>query len=55
MVSNLLDGPDFIKLHLSHYLAIKSNLSLVLKNWYLYSVEFDSLRTAMEINGLVAL
>jgi F-box interacting protein len=45
-----IDGPDFIKLHLSHSLATKSNLSLVLRNWYLYSVEFDSLRTATEIN-----
>ncbi|KAE7995274.1 hypothetical protein FH972_000092 [Carpinus fangiana] len=45
-----IGSPDFIKIHLSHSLATNSNLSLLLKNWYLYSVELDSLRTATELN-----
>ena len=44
-----IDGPDFIKLHLSHSLVTKTNLSLILKKWYLYMVEFDSLKTATEL------
>ncbi|KAB1206041.1 F-box protein CPR30 [Morella rubra] len=44
-----IDGPDFVKRHLSHSLATKSNLSLILKDWYLYSADFDSLTTATEL------
>ncbi|KAF5474930.1 hypothetical protein F2P56_006782 [Juglans regia] len=45
-----IDGPDFVQLHLGLSLATKSNLSLILKKWYLYSTEFDSLHTATELN-----
>ncbi|KDP32919.1 hypothetical protein JCGZ_13700 [Jatropha curcas] len=40
---SLIDGPDFIHLHLSHSLQTRSNLSLILRDWNLYSFDFDSL------------
>lgn len=40
---SLIDGPDFIHLHLSHSLLTRSNLSLILRDWNLYSLDFDLL------------
>ncbi|KAK8506327.1 hypothetical protein V6N12_034064 [Hibiscus sabdariffa] len=47
---SLIDGPDFIKLHLSHSLKTSTHLSLVLRDCYLFSVEFDSLKAAQKLN-----
>ncbi|XVE78907.1 hypothetical protein DITRI_Ditri14bG0015600 [Diplodiscus trichospermus] len=46
---SLIDGPDFIKLHLSRSLKTNTNLSLVLRYCYLFSVNFDSLKRAQKL------
>ncbi|XP_057963868.1 F-box protein CPR1 [Malania oleifera] len=45
----LIDDPKFIELHLKHSGKISSNLSLIIKSWYLYIADFDSLSVATEI------
>ncbi|KAK4573826.1 hypothetical protein RGQ29_031680 [Quercus rubra] len=44
-----LQSSLFIKLQLSHSLATQTNLHIILKKWYLYMVEFESLQTAIEL------
>ncbi|KAA8537324.1 hypothetical protein F0562_026989 [Nyssa sinensis] len=46
----LIDSPDFIKSHLTASLHNSSNLSLVVKGKRLYSVDFDSLHSAVELD-----
>ncbi|CAI0440182.1 unnamed protein product [Linum tenue] len=68
---DLIDSSDFIRLHLSDSLRAKSHHSLILRDWHLYTVDFDSLDAAVglehplsvgggtealgSVNGLVAL
>ncbi|XP_002532715.3 F-box protein CPR1 [Ricinus communis] len=40
---SLIDSPDFIDHHLSHSLKTRSNLFLILRDWNLYTLDFDSL------------
>ncbi|KAJ0082324.1 hypothetical protein Patl1_09779 [Pistacia atlantica] len=47
---SLIDGQDFVKMHLNHSLQTKSNLSLILKGLHLYTVEFDTLDTPLDLN-----
>jgi|UniRef100_A0A2N9IC48 F-box interacting protein len=46
----LIDSPQFIKLHLKQSLKTTTNLSLILSGGYLYSSDFDSLDTAIELD-----
>jgi F-box interacting protein len=46
----LIDSPQFIKLHLKQSLKTTTNLSLILSDGYLYSSDFDSLDTAIELD-----
>uniref|UniRef100_A0A2N9IEE6 F-box domain-containing protein n=1 Tax=Fagus sylvatica TaxID=28930 RepID=A0A2N9IEE6_FAGSY len=46
----LIDSPQFIKLHLKQSLKTTTNLSLILSSGYLYSSDFDSLDTAIELD-----
>ncbi|KAK4588571.1 hypothetical protein RGQ29_019541 [Quercus rubra] len=46
-----IDGPDFIKLQLRHSLATQTNLHVILKKWYLYMVEYESLQPAIELSA----
>jgi F-box interacting protein len=46
----LIDSPQFIKLHLKQSLKTTTNLSLILGDGYLYSSDFDSLDTAIELD-----
>ncbi|KAJ6304504.1 hypothetical protein OIU77_018213 [Salix suchowensis] len=48
-ICSLIDDPDFIKLHLNHSITTKSNLSVILKEWELYTVDFDTLSAAVEV------
>ncbi|KAJ9185126.1 hypothetical protein P3X46_004789 [Hevea brasiliensis] len=48
---SLINGPNFIQLHLSHSLHTRSNLSLILRDWNLYTVDFDSLDAAASAIG----
>ncbi|KAF2306032.1 hypothetical protein GH714_009681 [Hevea brasiliensis] len=48
---SLINGPNFIQLHLSHSLHTRSNLSLILRDWNLYTVDFDSLDVAASAIG----
>ncbi|XP_065852782.1 F-box protein CPR1-like [Euphorbia lathyris] len=43
---SIIDSSDFIRLHLSHSLNTRSNLRIILRDWNLYSVDFDSLDAA---------
>ncbi|CAL1352151.1 unnamed protein product [Linum trigynum] len=70
-ICDLIDSYDFIHLHLSYSLRTKSHHSLILRDWHLYTVDFDSLDAAVDldhplsvgggteavgsVNGLVAL
>ncbi|KAJ0082331.1 hypothetical protein Patl1_09773 [Pistacia atlantica] len=47
---SLIDGQDFVNMHLNHSLQTKSNLSLILKGLHLYTVEFDTLDTPLDLN-----
>ncbi|KAJ0016551.1 hypothetical protein Pint_09539 [Pistacia integerrima] len=47
---SLIDGQDFVKMHLNHSLQTKANLSLILKGLHLYTVEFDTLDTPLDLN-----
>ncbi|XVE78909.1 hypothetical protein DITRI_Ditri14bG0015700 [Diplodiscus trichospermus] len=46
---SLIDGPDFIKLHLSRSLKTNTNLSLILRYGHLFSINFDSLKTVQKL------
>lgn len=46
----LIDDPDFIKLHLKRSIETNTNLSIILRDAYLYSVDFDSLDSAIELD-----
>ncbi|GMY35329.1 F-box protein CPR1 [Fagus crenata] len=46
----LIDSPQFIKLHLKQSVKTTTNLSLILSGGYLYSSDFDSLDTAIELD-----
>ncbi|KAE8660313.1 hypothetical protein F3Y22_tig00116954pilonHSYRG00143 [Hibiscus syriacus] len=46
---SLIDDPDFIKCHLSHSLKTNTNLSLILRDCNLVSVDFDSLKTVQRL------
>ncbi|XP_022731253.1 F-box protein CPR30-like [Durio zibethinus] len=46
---SLINSPDFIKLQLSYSLSTNTNLSLILRSSYLFSVNFDSLQTAQKL------
>uniref|UniRef100_A0A6N2K1P3 F-box domain-containing protein n=1 Tax=Salix viminalis TaxID=40686 RepID=A0A6N2K1P3_SALVM len=48
-ICSLIDDPDFIKLHLNHSITTKSNLSVILKEWDLFTVDFDTLSAAVEV------
>ncbi|PON58760.1 F-box domain containing protein [Trema orientale] len=68
---SLIDGPDFIKMHLNHSVGTSSNLSLIRGYRVLHSVDLDTLDSAVRLtppinvgneikilgccNGLVAL
>ncbi|KAJ0016552.1 hypothetical protein Pint_09538 [Pistacia integerrima] len=47
---SLIDRQDFVKMHLNHSLRTKSNLSLILKGLHLYTMEFDTLDTPLDLN-----
>ncbi|KAJ0082160.1 hypothetical protein Patl1_09781 [Pistacia atlantica] len=47
---HLIDGPDFIKLHLEKSIKYNTNQSLILKHSHLYWVSLDSLESASEID-----
>ncbi|XP_031277858.1 F-box protein CPR1-like [Pistacia vera] len=47
---HLIDGPDFIKLHLEKSMKSNTNQSLILKHSHLYWVSLDSLESASEID-----
>ncbi|GAV83388.1 hypothetical protein CFOL_v3_26836 [Cephalotus follicularis] len=51
----LIDDPDFINHHLRLSIHTRSNLNLVLKNLHLYSVDLDSLDTAVALDYPVSL
>ncbi|GMI74249.1 CONSTITUTIVE EXPRESSER OF PR GENES 1, CONSTITUTIVE EXPRESSER OF PR GENES 30 [Hibiscus trionum] len=44
-----IDGPDFIKRHLSHSLKTNTNLSLILRSSHTFSVDFDSLEASQRL------
>ncbi|PSS24777.1 F-box protein [Actinidia chinensis var. chinensis] len=46
----LIDGRDFIKSHLQRSITTKNHLSLIVRDCYLYSVDFDSLDNAVELD-----
>ncbi|KAA8516864.1 hypothetical protein F0562_017318 [Nyssa sinensis] len=46
----LIDSPDFVKFHLKRSIETKSNLSLILRCWNLYSVDLESLDNALELD-----
>ncbi|KAA8516859.1 hypothetical protein F0562_017323 [Nyssa sinensis] len=46
----LIDSPDFVKFHLKRSIETKSNLSLILRYCYLYSVDLESLDNAVELD-----
>ncbi|KAF5728859.1 putative F-box and associated interaction domains-containing protein [Tripterygium wilfordii] len=46
---SMIEDPDFIKLHLDHSLKTGSNHYLMLKDRRLFTVDFDSLTTAVEM------
>ncbi|KAK8630315.1 hypothetical protein V6N13_079113 [Hibiscus sabdariffa] len=48
---SLIDDPDFIKLQLSHSLKTSTHLSLVLRDSYLFSVDFDSPKAAQKLDN----
>lgn len=48
-ICSLIDGPDFIKFHLYHSITAKSNHSVILKEWDLFTVDFDTLSDAVEV------
>ncbi|XP_050213683.1 F-box protein CPR1 [Mercurialis annua] len=43
---SLIDDPDFIHRHLSRSLNTRSNFILILRDWNLYTVDFDTLSVA---------
>ncbi|CAK7345020.1 unnamed protein product [Dovyalis caffra] len=48
-ICSLIDGPDFINLHLNHSITTKSNHSIILKEWDVFNVDFDNLSAAVEV------
>ncbi|XP_058198461.1 F-box protein CPR1-like [Rhododendron vialii] len=46
----LIDSQDFIRLHLKLSIETKNNLGLILRNSSFFSVDFDSLDTAVELD-----
>ncbi|KAI8000265.1 F-box protein CPR1 [Camellia lanceoleosa] len=46
----LIDDPDFIRLHLNRSIKTKSNLSLILRDCYISSVNFNSLDNVIELD-----
>uniref|UniRef100_A0A6N2KCJ3 Uncharacterized protein n=1 Tax=Salix viminalis TaxID=40686 RepID=A0A6N2KCJ3_SALVM len=46
-ICSLIDGREFINLHLNHSITTKSNHSIILKEWDLFSVDFDALSDAV--------
>ncbi|KAK2984010.1 hypothetical protein RJ640_024224 [Escallonia rubra] len=46
----LIDSPHFIKLHLSHSKESNNSTTIILRDSYLYSVQFDSLDNATELS-----
>nr|TKR65663.1 hypothetical protein D5086_0000318970 [Populus alba] len=48
-ICSLIDGQDFINLHLNHSITAKSNHSIILKEWDLFAVDFDALSDAVEV------
>ncbi|KAA8516862.1 hypothetical protein F0562_017320 [Nyssa sinensis] len=46
----LIDSRDFVKFHLKRSIETKSNLSLILRYCYLYSVDLESLDNAVEVD-----
>ncbi|GMI74250.1 CONSTITUTIVE EXPRESSER OF PR GENES 1, CONSTITUTIVE EXPRESSER OF PR GENES 30 [Hibiscus trionum] len=48
---SLIDSPDFIKLHLSQSLNTSTHLSIVLRDCYLFSIYFDSLKADQMLNN----
>lgn len=43
---SIIDGPKFINHHLAHSLHTRSHLSLILRDWNIYTLDFDSLDAA---------
>jgi hypothetical protein len=48
-ICSLIDGQDFINLHLNHSITAKSNHSIILKEWDVFAVDFDALSDAVEV------
>ncbi|KAF2306034.1 hypothetical protein GH714_009863 [Hevea brasiliensis] len=46
----LIDGPNFINLHLQHSIATTSNKNVILKNSDLYSIGFDQLNNFKQLD-----
>ncbi|XWS15483.1 hypothetical protein CRYUN_Cryun34aG0004400 [Craigia yunnanensis] len=46
---SLIDHPDFVRAHLNRSIQTRTNLNIILKGLHLYSVEFDSLDTAVPL------
>ncbi|GMN36501.1 hypothetical protein TIFTF001_006057 [Ficus carica] len=47
---SLIDGPDFIKMHLNNSIETSSNLGVVISNLMLYWVDLDLLDSAVKLN-----
>ncbi|GMN36513.1 hypothetical protein TIFTF001_006095 [Ficus carica] len=47
---SLIDGPDFINLHLKHSLQTNSNLALVIRGCGLHWANLDPLDSAIQLN-----
>ncbi|KAK9268108.1 hypothetical protein L1049_010548 [Liquidambar formosana] len=46
----LIDGPNFIKMHLNRSIEHNAHHSLILIGWYLYSVDMDTLDEAVQLD-----
>ncbi|XP_059645948.1 F-box protein CPR1-like [Cornus florida] len=47
---SLIDSPVFIKSHLNRSIETNDNLSIILRDCYLYSIDFNSLDRAIELD-----